>query len=142
MEALDLTTRPPRSPFVKIGGLLMLARTIDKLRAELPGGAIGEFHYASLSEMLCIELGISHDDILEVVTYAQNDDEVVAWVHANSDRSRYEAINEQLLARKITSENRERLTIKYPVIAQHPQLDSILEMLDLDDAAIFGKVIK
>jgi len=138
MEALDLTAPPPRSPFVNIGGLVMLARTIDKLRAELPGGKLGDYHYSVMSESLCEDLGITHDDFLDVVRHAKNDDEVVAWIHANSDQSRYESINTAFLARTINDANRERLTIKYPVIANHPEVTSIFEMLDLDDAAQFG----
>lgn len=138
MDALDLTQRPPRSPFVKLGGMLMLARTIDKLRAELPGGNLGEYHFAVMSEEMCDELEITHDDLLDVVADAKNDDQVVAWVLKNTDETRYDQINEQHLARKITDANRERLTKKYPVLAEHPELESILELLNLDDAKQFA----
>src|SRR5258707_12922092 len=43
MEPLDLTARPPRSPYQKTEGLFMVLRTIDKLRAKLPGGKIGGY---------------------------------------------------------------------------------------------------
>ena len=45
MDALDLTKRPPRSPRDLLPGLdlLMAARTVDKIRATLAGGNIGEY---------------------------------------------------------------------------------------------------
>jgi Domain of unknown function (DUF5069) len=43
MEPLDLSTRPPRSGLEKLGGFYLLARTIDKIRAHLPGGNPGEY---------------------------------------------------------------------------------------------------
>ncbi len=49
MDALDLTTHPPRSPNLRLGGLLMLARTIDKLRASLPGGNLGVYYIRGFS---------------------------------------------------------------------------------------------
>jgi hypothetical protein len=137
VQSLDLTAQAPRSPFVKLGGLLMFARTIDKLRAELPGGKMGDFHFSVMSEWICEQLRLAHDDLLEVVRTAETDDDVVAWLHANSDRSLYTMINNALLERKIDNSNRERLTKKYPVIAGYPNLTSVLEMLDLDDAHQF-----
>jgi hypothetical protein len=37
MRPIDLTIQPPRSPYQKMEGLYMMPRTIDKLRAKLPG---------------------------------------------------------------------------------------------------------
>jgi hypothetical protein len=42
MDPLDLTVTPPRSPYQMLEGLYMLPRTIDKLRAKLPGGIVNE----------------------------------------------------------------------------------------------------
>ena len=43
MEALDLSIRPPRSPYAQMHGLYMMPRTIDKMRAQLPGGKLGPY---------------------------------------------------------------------------------------------------
>ena len=42
MTPLDLTKQPPRSPRAPLGhlDLVMAARTVDKIRATLPGGNI------------------------------------------------------------------------------------------------------
>ena len=46
MKALNLTTRPPRSPRVRLGGYVMLPRVLDKARASLYGKA-GEYKYGN-----------------------------------------------------------------------------------------------
>jgi hypothetical protein len=42
--APNLTERPPRSPRVRLGGYVILARMLDKGRATLAGNA-GEYEY-------------------------------------------------------------------------------------------------
>jgi hypothetical protein len=52
MKPLDLSTRPPRSGLEKLGGFYLLARTIDKIRAHLPGRNPGEYKIPGFSERL------------------------------------------------------------------------------------------
>jgi len=52
MEPLNLETAAPRSPYVQLGGLYMLARTVDKVRATLPGGNLGLYRMAGFSAEL------------------------------------------------------------------------------------------
>jgi hypothetical protein len=47
--APNLTQRPPRSPRVRLGGYVLLARLLDKGRAELAGTA-GEYKFKSMEE--------------------------------------------------------------------------------------------
>ena len=60
MEPLDLTQRPPRSPRLLLGDLelLMIGRTVDKLRATLPGGNIGLYKIDGFSSRLLKAMGI------------------------------------------------------------------------------------
>jgi hypothetical protein len=44
MTFMDLTQRPPRSPRVRLGGYVILARMLDKGRATL-AGKNGEYNY-------------------------------------------------------------------------------------------------
>ena len=71
MTPVDLTKAPPRSPYAELGGLLMLARTIDKLRASLPGGHLGAYKMAGFSVRLLEGLGIAEDDLQGVVAPPQ-----------------------------------------------------------------------
>lgn len=95
MTALDLTRRPPRSPHFRIGGIDMLARTIDRARASLPGGELGSYEPigAGISSLLLGALGIAVADFVRCVEAAENDDDVVAWVYSHADPSTFDAIN-------------------------------------------------
>lgn len=135
MQPLDLTKTPPRSPYVKLGGLLMLARTIDKMRALLPGGNTGAYQIAGFSKRMLDALGIPEDDMQGVVALAATDDEVLAWVQKHSDASKYGEINASL--EKITVGDRldrPEMVAKYPILTTLPPDTTLLRMLELDDA--------
>lgn len=139
MQALDLTKTPPRSPYVELGGLLMLARTIDKIRATLDGGNLGAYQIAGFSQRLLDALEIHEDDLRAVIALASSDDEVVAWVRKHTDPSKYAQINE-MLERPTVGERLDRpdMVAKYPVLKTLPPELPLLRMLDADDAQSFG----
>lgn len=139
MEPLDLTKAPPRSPYVQLGGLYMLARTIDKMRANLPGGNLGAYQIAGFSTIMLDGVGIPADDLQAVVALASDDEEVVAWVHKHADRSKYAQVNATLEARNVA----ERLgdadfLRKYPFAKTLPPETPRMRMLELDDAQSFA----
>lgn len=43
MGPLDLTKQPPRSAREELDGIAYLPRAIDKIRAEFPGGNLGQY---------------------------------------------------------------------------------------------------
>ncbi len=138
MKPLNLTKSPPRSPQEKLGGLIMLARTIDKLRASLPGGDLGAYQVPGFSTRLLSELGIAESALLEAVAKAETEDEVVAFVHANSDASKYPAINEAFSSLRIADRlDNESFVAKYPITQKLPPETSLLEMLEYDDCDAF-----
>ncbi|HKU68117.1 MAG TPA: DUF5069 domain-containing protein [Candidatus Baltobacteraceae bacterium] len=138
MKPLDLTKTPPRSPYERLGGLLMLARTIDKVRAALPGGNLGAYQMAGFSKGMLDALGIPEDDLRSVIALADSDDEVAAWVRKHSDPTKYDGINATLEAHT-TGERLDRpdLVAKYPLLTTLPPETPMLRMLELDDAAVF-----
>ena len=143
MEPLDLSVAPPRSPHVAIGGLVMLARTVDKMRAELPGGNRGEYQSVRGLTILQLELlGIARDQLLDVVASAVSEDDVVHWVHANSDASRYAAINERLSQYTLADNPPERWEFVDTLYPKRPQLPrdqvNVFDMLDQDDRDCFA----
>ena len=99
MEPLDLTKRPPRGPREQLDGLCMLPRTIDKMRALLPGGAIGQYKIPGVSQRLLDGLGVKSEDLQQAVADAASEVEVAAWLRAHCDASRYAAINRRILTR-------------------------------------------
>jgi uncharacterized protein DUF5069 len=108
MESLDLTTHPPRSPYQKMEGVFMLPRTIDKLRANLPGGKIGAYTIRGsspllpgLSLVLLDGIGVTEQRLLEVVERASVEEEIAEWLRQNGDLSTTAALNKKLLGRRI-----------------------------------------
>ena len=108
MESLDLTTHPPRSPYQKMEGVFMLPRTIDKLRANLPGGKIGTYTIRGsspllpgLSLVLLDGIGVTEQRLLEVVERASVEEEIADWLRQNADLSTAAALNKKLLGRRI-----------------------------------------
>ncbi len=142
MDALDLTVRPPRSPRDLLGDLelLMMARTVDKLRATLPGGKLGSYRIFGFSSRMLEVLGISEEALRNAVAAARSDADVAAWIRQHTDSSQYAAINAELGARTI----RERLddpefVERYPIVRTLPPDTPRLDMLVADDAEMFAE---
>ncbi len=141
MDALDLTQRPPRSPRLLLGDLdlLMLARTVDKLRATLPGGNLGCYQIEGFSARLLNELGIEQDALRDAIADAADDADVAAWVAANTDASRYEAINVALEERKVRDRVGDEAWLgRYPVAKTVPPDTPLMDLLAIDDREMFS----
>lgn len=138
MKPLDLSKRPPRSPREKLDGLYMLPRTIDKLRAKLPGGNIGPYKIDGMSKRLLELLSIEEAQLQDVVEHASADDDVAAWLRQNADRSKDAEINERLSRRSYEdSADKAAFDEKYPVRARLG-LSNVFDVLDADDREMFG----
>jgi hypothetical protein len=142
MEPLDLTMRPPRGPRETLAGLAFMPRTIDKLRAEMPGGNMGPYlnRPDGMSAVLCKRAGIDMDELRGVVAAAASEDEVVAWVRA---RVAPEAAAEtsaklaSLTMDRLPPEFQERVRHNHPVLAQRPELNTFFEIFEADDAEAY-----
>ena len=81
----DLRKEPPRSPRVKLGGYVILARCLDKCRAVLLD-QIGEYSFWPCS--LCSQLeeftGVEHEDLKEFAANGATDGEVAEWFRSKS----------------------------------------------------------
>ena len=80
MKAKDLTKEPPRSPRVRIRDYAILARAIDKARAEL-AGTEGEYHFdCPLDRTLFVFKGITGEEFMAQVKHGRTDEELGIWV--------------------------------------------------------------
>ena len=80
----DLTSRPPRSTRVRLGGYVLLPRMLDKLRAEL-AGTPGEYHYACpLDQRLLTFAGIDAESLKTEAKQGRTDHQLLEWIRANS----------------------------------------------------------
>jgi hypothetical protein len=148
MEPLDLTTRPPRSPYQKTEGLFMVPRTIDKLRAKLPGGKIGTYTIRGMSialpglSLVLLEgIGVAEERLLEVVGRASVEDEIARWLRENADLSGVEALNMRLQGRQIEDVlallPMATVVKVYPFVENMAKTTPMFEVLLQDDRLLF-----
>jgi Domain of unknown function (DUF5069) len=143
MEPLDLTKQPPRPTRATLLGAKFLPRTIDKLRAELPGGTMGAYvnHDRGFSAYVVRRLGLDMDEFRNAVAAARDEDEVVAWLREHVDAANVEETNRKLesfTSERMTPEDRALLEERHPVLRERPELTSILDILDAEDARVFS----
>ena len=134
----DLRAHAPRSPFAQIAGLVFMARTVDKLRAKIQG-TLGAYKIGpGISIYLFEYLGVTEEQMIDVVRGAKGDDGVAEWLRANTDTTRYPEHNEKLMTRGIRdAEHRAAVLPNYPVLAEHPDMPNWFEIFVLDDAWMF-----
>ncbi len=144
MEPLNLRNKPPRSCYAELDGLMLMPRTIDKLRAQLPGGDPGIYFIngkiKGISGYLLERLGISEADLLESVRLAPTEDDVAAWLRERTDASQYPAINATLRRIKPKhAEDEAYFRSEYAeTMQEHPELEFIVDIVDADDRRRFG----
>lgn len=144
MTSIDLTKRAPRSPRVRIGGFVILARMLDKGRAVLEN-TNGEYKYACpLDQHFLTFVDIDPAKVLDQLKAGKGDGEVLDYILANCKR--------KPLPQEITSwsqhfENRAPSDVDSRHFLQEihqkiaPDRSDIVtwfDLLDLDDYVSFG----
>ena len=95
MRPISLRRRPPRDPRARLAGLMLLPRTIDKARAALRGGDLGDYRLTpGLSAALLGEAGFTADEFVELVQRASDEAEVANAVAPRIAPERCERWNE------------------------------------------------
>jgi hypothetical protein len=83
---MDLTVTYPRSVKDTMAGVVMIARTTDKAKAQAHGN-IGEYHYnCPMDKAVFGFLGIDHEQFLATVANAKSDAEIEAYVKQFADK--------------------------------------------------------
>ena len=123
-----------------------MPRTIDKMRALLPGGKAGVYiinaHILGISGYLINRLGVTEDELRDAVRKARSDEDVAAWLRTRTDAANYPAINESLKRIRINHvDDQEYFRQMYAdVLAADPQLEYVLDIVEADDKLMFGGV--
>ena len=79
----DLTKEPPRSPRDRLGGYALMARMIDKGRADLHG-KVGEYHYACpLDQMFFDFKGVQGNEVKQLLGSGATDEQIVDWFNSH-----------------------------------------------------------
>ena len=141
VEGKDLTKEAPRSPHTRLGGFVILARTIDKCRATLVG-KVGEYHFdCPLDKGLFGFKGIKGDDFKKFVATGATDAEITEWVKQNGVAKTDTEIAEW--SKKCEAENYSGKPDKQGWLEGEnvrlglPKDSTLFDMLDADDKACF-----
>jgi hypothetical protein len=124
-------------------GFYFLPRTIDKLRAELPGGDPGAYinEERGFSAYVVRRLGLDMNELREAVADAADEPELVEWLAARVDPSAAPAINAKLetfVVERMTPDDQSLVRSRHPVMAERPELSKVLDILDADDREAFA----
>jgi hypothetical protein len=144
MKPQDLSAHAPRSCYDELDGLMLMPRTIDKLRAFLPGGNPGGYWIngpiAGISGYLLQRLGIGEADLTAAIADAASDDEVAAWIRERTDPSQYPLLNATLqrVEPKHAEDPAVFAKIYEETLALHPELTTVFEIIEADDQRMFG----
>jgi len=144
INAKDLTKESPRSPRIRLGGYVILARTTDKCRALLAGN-IGEYHYdCPLDNMLFGFKGITGDDFKAQVESGASDDDLVAWVNSRGTPKTAAEIEEwsagcEAINPYNNPERREWYSEQVTALGLDPATTALFSWLEADDKASFAK---
>jgi hypothetical protein len=142
MNTIDLTQRPPRSPRVPLGELVLLPRMLDKGRAQLAGKS-GEYHFnCPLDQRLLKFLGLAAEDILGLLKEGKSDHEVLLWIQEHSKRTDFECYAwSQYQTQRTPADNESREYISDNITKLKTAREDIatwFDYLDVDDYVSFG----
>ena len=143
MSPLDLRQHPPRGPRETLLGFYFLPRTIDKLRAEMPGGSLGAYlnHDRGFSAYVVRRLGLDMNDLRTAVAKASDESEILDWLTARIDLTAAQQLNAKLetfVVERMTDQDQILVRERHPVMATRPELSKILDILEADDALAFS----
>jgi Domain of unknown function (DUF5069) len=145
MTGLDLRIRPPRSPRERLDGLVFMPRTIDKIRATLPGGHLGPYHIApGMSHMLLSIISVDLTALRATIMDASSDDDVAAWLRTNADISQYQRANATLSEwrhENIPQEHRAHFESLYPEYLL-TRYAVAFDLIDADDRDLYPTLHK
>ncbi len=138
MESLDLTETPPRAPREELAGIRFLPRSIDKVRATLPGGDVGQYFIEGLTTIMLDALGITVAAFTDAVRGAKGDDDVAAFVTAHAKPGGIDTWHRFIDARRPQGGDPEKAVAAYPFLAGRKDLGLSLDVIAEDDRIHFA----
>ena len=141
MKPLNLAAHAPRKPTERLAGVTFLARTVDKMRAGLPGGDLGAYKIDGFSTRTLGYLGITEAELREVVAKVASEADVEKFVLERTTQEQRDHSNAENESRTVGQYLRdlEGFGDRYPIALELPPETSILEMLERDDAQLFSR---
>lgn len=115
----------------------MMPRTIDKLRATLPGGVVGGYRVRGMSARLLEWLGVEEDAIRAAVSAAKTDDDVALWLREHVDTSKFPDFNRRMLDRSTDDVDKEAFYETYPWMRERGRM-LLFDVMIEDDRMTFA----
>ncbi len=140
----DLTKEAPRSPRIRVGGYVILGRTIDKCRA-LVAGNIGEYHFdCPLDNMLFAFKGVTATDFKAQIEQGASDQEIIEWLNQSGEKQTTAAIerwSEEVEASSLYHhpEKREFFSQAATKLGLDPAKTTTFDWLEADDNASYAR---
>ena len=140
----NLTKEAPRSPRNRLGGYALLARMIDKGRADLEG-QVGEYHFACpLDQMLCGFKGVEAAEVKKLLGSGATDEQVVKWFDTHGTPKTAQEIAEWSAGVEAyrpydNPEKRDWFVGECARSGIKPEASTLFDYLEADDAATFKK---
>jgi hypothetical protein len=146
MTPLDLTKAPPRPCRAELDGIVYLPRAIDKVRAALPGGNLGQYlnvraDIPTLSALFYRRMGLTHEEFVAAVSEAADEDAVVAWLRARVDSTNVEKFARQYLGIRLGDLDAESFAALREFCPNAGEVEKgtfLIDFIDADDAAMFA----
>ncbi|MDP9292026.1 MAG: DUF5069 domain-containing protein [Verrucomicrobiota bacterium] len=140
----DLSKEAPRSPRQRISGYVILARTLDKCRADI-AGKVGEYHFdCPLDNMLFGFKGVKGADFRTEVETGAGDDAMANWIEANGTEKSAQEVKEWSNEREKYSmysdpEKREFFVAECQKLGLDPAKTTLFDWLEADDKASYSE---
>ena len=144
IKAKDLTQEPARSPRLRIGGYVLLARMADKGRATLNGTA-GEYHFdCPVDNILFGFKGVKGAEVRPLLASGASDDEIAAWLDTHGTPKTAAEITAWADSVEASSpynnpEKRDWFSEECSGLGLKPESTTLFDYLEADDRASFKK---
>ena len=142
--AKDLTQEPARSPRLRVGGYVLLARMADKGRATLNGTA-GEYHFdCPVDNILFGFKGVKGAEVRPLLASGASDDEIAAWLDTHGTPKTAVEVTAWADSVEPSSpfnhpEKRDWFSQECSGLGLKPESTTLFEYLEADDRASFQK---
>jgi hypothetical protein len=140
---MDLSRAYPRSPKVKICGLVQLARMIDKARAYREN-KISDYIYPCPLDKIILNFLRIGSDVFIIKVVDCGDDEIIAWsqeILKDKNSAEIDFINDQILERRPDSEDQLKYfrEIRNKIDPSREDINTWVDLMDLEEGRIPAK---
>ena len=137
---MDLSRAYPRSPKLRMAGLVQLARMIDKARAFRENKMSDYIYPCPLDKIILNFLRID-SDVFATKAVDCGDDEIIAWSQEmlkDKKATEIDFINDQILERRPDSEDRLKYfyEIRNKIDPSREDINTWVDLLDLEEGRL------